>query len=677
VQPVETYTRKTVKKLKSIEYIYKKIDGFNEKCRQLVKTKNGILAATNKGLLVINNYKAEKLADNRYINFISWEPADNRYYIAAEDGYFSVRYLAGKWVKETPDPLFADPVYSVIRTSENTLWLGVDNAALRVDLSSLSGDSRYSRVSINNDYPQKYLLGFANDSLFLYTESGIFRYNNQTSEFQQTRIDNSPAGMRTKYLYPLSNMPWIRHGFNWIYLGPVNPLIEKETSLLKLANVVVSINTENNILWVVDGENKLFRIDMEKLSNLNPESNILIKSVYNEAGTSFIVSDIVLQRGDNIIYFDIIAPSYLKQNATQYQYTINKLMNSWSPWSVNTNYNIPVSTPGDYQLQVRAKDIWGNIGEPKTIKFTIKAPFTQTSIFFILMASATLLLLFLFVRFREGQLQKTNKILELKVKERTAKIEAQKEEITSSIAYASRIQMAMLPEEQHFTNLFSDHLIIFKPRDIVSGDFYWVGENEKNIFLAVADCTGHGVPGAFMSTLGMSTLNEIVTNNHDLQASKVLTLLREKIKISLHQTGKEGEAADGMDMALCVLQKNRRILHYSGAFNPLFIFQNGQFKEYKANRMPIGIYYGEHDVFTNYEINVKKGDTVYIFSDGYYDQFGGPEGSKYKKASLKKLLSENYYRPMDEQKAIFEMEFEKWKGKGEQLDDVTLIGIRI
>jgi serine phosphatase RsbU (regulator of sigma subunit) len=676
VHPVETYTRKTVKKLKSIDYIYKKVDGFNEKCRQLVNTKNGILAATNKGLLVINNYKAELLADNRYINFISWEPADNRYYIAAEDGYFSVSYVAGKWVKETPDPLFTDPVYSVVRTSENSLWLGVDNAALRADISSVASDIRYTRVSINNDYPQKYLLDFANDSLFLYTESGIFSYNSQSAEFIQTRIDNSPAGVRAKYLYPLSNMPWIRHGFNWIYLSPVTPLIEKETSLLKLANMVVSINTENNILWVVDDENRLFRIDMDKLSNLNPESNILIKSVYDEAGTSFSLSDIVLQRGDNIIYFDIIAPSYLKQNTTQYQYTINKLMSSWSPWSVNTNYNIPVSTPGEYQLQVRAKDIWGNIGEPKTIKFTIKAPFTHTSVFFILMASVSFLILFLIIRFREGQLQKTNKILEQKVKERTAKIEAQKEEITSSIAYASRIQMAMLPEEHHFTELFSDHFIIFKPRDIVSGDFYWIGENEKNIFFAVADCTGHGVPGAFMSTLGMSTLNEIITNNNDLQASKVLTLLRDKIKNSLHQTGKEGEAADGMDMALCVLQKNRKILHYSGAFNPLFIFQNGQFKEYKANRMPIGIYYGEHDVFTNYEINVKKGDTVYIFSDGYYDQFGGPEGSKYKKACLKKLLSENYYRPMSEQKAIFEMEFEKWKGKGDQLDDVTLIGIR-
>jgi serine phosphatase RsbU (regulator of sigma subunit) len=336
---------------------------------------------------------------------------------------------------------------------------------------------------------------------------------------------------------------------------------------------------------------------------------------------------------------------------------------------------IPV--PGDYTLQVRAKDLWGNIGEPESIKFTIKAPFTQTTIFYLLSISVVLLLLFLVVRFREGQLHKKNKLLEEKVKERTAEIEAQKHEITSSIEYASRIQMAMLPMEDHFKNCFSEHFIIFKPRDIVSGDFYWIGEDEKHIFFTVADCTGHGVPGAFMSTLGISTLNEIITNKSDLKANTVLSLLREKIKKSLHQTGKEGEAADGMDVAFCILHKNRNTLEYSGAYNPLFIFQGGELKEYKADRMPIGIYYGEKDTFTNYEINIKKGDTIYIFSDGLPDQFGGPDGVKYKISNLKKLLSENYYRPMSEQRHIIENEFEKWKGFADQVDDITIIGVRI
>jgi serine phosphatase RsbU (regulator of sigma subunit) len=226
-------------------------------------------------------------------------------------------------------------------------------------------------------------------------------------------------------------------------------------------------------------------------------------------------------------------------------------------------------------------------------------------------------------------------------------------------------------------NAFSDHFVFYKPRDIVSGDFYWIGEDSNHIFFTVADCTGHGVPGAFMSTLGISTLNEIITNRSDLHAHTVLNLLRAKIKTSLHQTGKEGEAADGMDIAFCILHKNRKSLEFSGAYNPLFIFQGGEIKEYKADRMPIGIYVGEKESFTNFEINVNSGDIIYIFSDGFADQFGGPEGSKYKKASLKKFLHTIAHLPMEEQGILLEKEFERWRGKDEQIDDIAILGIRI
>jgi len=671
------YPRKTINRLKSINYIFKKVEGCNEKCRQLVSTKNGILAATNKGIFIISNHKAVLIADNRYINFISWQPVDDKYYVAAEDGYFSVKYQDGKWLFGSLDPGYTDPVYSIIKTNSNTLWLGVDNAALRADLSDRPDEVKYTPVSIKNDFSQRYILDFINDSVFLYTESGIYYFDNRSEGFIQSRTEKSSSGSKIRYIYPLSNMPWIKHGNNWIYLKPIDKVVEKEMSLFKIFNDVISINAENNNLWVVDGENRLFRIDLNKPSKINPEIDVFVKSIYDERGTTFNLSNIVFNRGDNIVNFDIVAPGYLKQNTTQYQYTINKLMPEWSPWSVRTTYNLMIPIPGEYTLKVRAKDLWGNIGEPESVKFTIKAPFTQTRIFYVLSGSVILLFLFLIVRFREGQLQKKNRLLEEKVKERTAEIEAQKQEITSSIEYASRIQMAMLPAYDLFKNFFSDHFIIFKPRDIVSGDFYWIGEDEKHIFFTVADCTGHGVPGAFMSTLGISTLNEIITNNDDLQANTVLSLLREKIKTSLHQTGKEGEAADGMDVAFCVLHKNWKTLQYSGAYNPLFIFQGGEFKEYKADRMPIGIYYGEKDTFSNYEINVKKGDAIYIFSDGLPDQFGGPDGSKYKKSNLKKLLSEIYYKPMAEQRNIIENEFEKWKGSFDQVDDITIIGVRI
>ena len=671
------YIKGTVSKLNSINYIFKKVEGSNEKCRQLVSTVNGVLAATNKGLQVINNHKAEIIAGNRYVNFISWKPVDKKYYIAARDGYFSVKFQNGRWLSESLDRGFTDAVYSVIKTDNNTLWLGIDNAALRADISKGSDAVKYTRVSIKNDFPQRYVIDLINDSIYLYTESGIYFYDNLSKRFIQSRSYKSSSGSKVKYLYPLSNMPWIKRSNEWIYLHPVNKVVEKEMSLFKIFNDAISINVGNNNLWLIDGENQLFRIDLNKPSKINPESDVFVKRIYDEKETTFNLSNIILNRGDNIINFDIVAPGYVKQNTTQYQYTINKLYPDWSPWSVRTNYNIIIPVPGKYTLKVRAKDLWGNIGVPESVKFTIKASFTQTPIFYALSGSFILIFLFFIVRIREQQLQKTNRLLEEKVKQRTAEIEAQKQEITSSIEYASRIQMAMLPVNEHFKTSFSDYFIIFKPRDIVSGDFYWIGEDEKNVFFTVADCTGHGVPGAFMSTLGISTLNEIITNNDNLHANTILELLRDKIKTALHQTGKDGEAADGMDIAFCVLHKNRKILEFSGAFNPLFIFQGGEFKEYKADRMPIGIYYGEKDKFTNYEINLKKGDTIYIFSDGLSDQFGGPKGVKYKKAKLKKLLTEIYYRPLSEQRSIIENEFEKWKGPFDQIDDVTILGIRI
>jgi serine phosphatase RsbU (regulator of sigma subunit) len=424
----------------------------------------------------------------------------------------------------------------------------------------------------------------------------------------------------------------------------------------------------------VSGDNMLFRIVRNKIPSIKPDVSLFIRSISDAKGFNFKLSDIVFGSGDNNVYFDIVAPGYLKQNSTQYQWILDN--GEWSKWTYTNTINLFVK-PGKYTLQVRAKDIWGYISEPKVVSFTIEAPFTQTTFFYIIILGALFIVIIGIVRFRERQLKKDKRILETRVKERTGKIEAQKQEITSSIEYASRIQMAMLPEDWHFRYSFSDYFIIFKPRDIVSGDLYWIGEDEKHIFFTVADCTGHGVPGAFMSTLGISTLDEIITNNTDLKANTILNLLREKIKTSLHQTGKQGEATDGMDVAFCILHKDRKKLEFSGAYNSLLIFQDGELREFRADRMPIGIYYGEKETFTNYEIKVQKGDTIYIFSDGFADQFGGPKGSKYMKYNLKRLLSEIYQRPMSEQKSILENEFEKWKGSSDQIDDVTILGVRI
>jgi serine phosphatase RsbU (regulator of sigma subunit) len=673
-KPVTQVTRKTVSRLKSINYIYKKVDGLNEKCRQIVSTPQGLLAATNRGLFVINNHKAVIITDNRYINFISWQTEDGKWLIGANDGYFAVKYQNGKWVSEVSDPQFVNTVYSIIQKDDKTVWMGGDNTAYRVETD---GETKYYTYKVKNEFPQRYLVAMMSDTIFLYTESGIYYYNQQSDIFDVCNRLKELKSEEVSLLVPLSNFPIFRMDDQWISKGTASDINNKELSLLKVFDDIVSMITDKDNLWVISGNNRLFEIDRKRNTEITPAIDILIKAVSNEKGMRFNLTNVKFQRGDDVIIFDIIAPGFLKQNTTQYQYYINKQMADWSPWSTRTHYEKPISKPGEYTLMVRAKDLWGNVGEPQSIDFIIKAPFTQTLFFYILVTIVALILIIAIIHFRERQLQEKNRILEEKVRERTAEIAAQKEEITSSIEYASRIQLAMLPMEDHFRANFSDYFIFFRPRDIVSGDFYWVGEDEKSIYFTVADCTGHGVPGAFMSTLGISTLNEIISNNRSLQANKVLNMLRNIIMKSLHQTGKVGEASDGMDISFCILSKDRKKLQYAGAYNPLFIFQNGEFKEYKANRMPIGIYYGEEVPFTNYAISVEKGDTVYLFSDGFSDQFGGPDGSKYKKSNLRKLLSEIYNRPMSEQRNILDAELSKWKGSMAQVDDITIIGVKI
>ncbi|MBI5008685.1 MAG: SpoIIE family protein phosphatase, partial [Bacteroidia bacterium] len=522
----------------------------------------------------------------------------------------------------------------------------------------------------------KYLLENANDSVFLFTEGGIYYYNSSGDLFEEYRRSDSHSATRMSYIISQPGIPWYKAGDEWVYMPGDNRVKKDEAAMLKLLDDVLSVDLSDNYLWVVSGNNQIYRIALNKNLSVKTDINLFVKSATNEDGTYFELSDIEFRRGDNTVYFELVAPGYYKQNSTQYQYLLERVMTDWSKWSNSSTITL-MPPPGEHTLKVRAKDIWGNVSDPISYKFSIKAPLTQTTGFYILILVFVALAILLTARIRETRLKKEKMILEEKVRERTKEIQAQKEEITSSIAYASRIQMAMLPTEDLFKSSFSEHFIMYKPRDIVSGDFYWIGEVDNKIFFTVADCTGHGVPGAFMSTLGISTLNEIIASGNDYKANMVLNQLRKKVKTSLHQTGKEGEAADGMDIALCILHKNKKMLEFAGAYNALLIFQDGALKEYKGDRMPIGIHYGEKDTFTNIEIRVKKGDAIYLFSDGFCDQFGGPDGVKYKIANLKKLLTEISHEPMANQKTIIEKELERWRGKFDQVDDISIMGVRI
>ena len=276
------------------------------------------------------------------------------------------------------------------------------------------------------------------------------------------------------------------------------------------------------------------------------------------------------------------------------------------------------------------------------------------------------------------------------IKKQKTEIESQRDlahqqnkDITDSIEYAKRIQTALLPPMNFIRRNLPEHFILFKPRDIVSGDFYWMMKKDDKIIIAAADCTGHGVPGAFMSMLGTAFLNEIVTkiteNKHiySLQANEILNQLRNYIIESLHQTGAPNESKDGIDIALCIIDAKKHKLQFAGAHNSLYIIKNNELQVIKGDRMPVSIHQNSHKSFTNHEIDIKENDIIYLFSDGFVDQIGGQKERKFMSRSFRELLLQIHHKSMEVQHQLLDKAFEDWRGNNSQLDDILVIGIKL
>lgn len=316
----------------------------------------------------------------------------------------------------------------------------------------------------------------------------------------------------------------------------------------------------------------------------------------------------------------------------------------------------------------------------KDIEIAAQKQQKQKMIIYGVVVVLIVVILLLGVIFNRLKITKRQKqvIEEQKLEVETAKIqlEEKNKEVMDSINYAKRIQDALLKAEEHESKHLPPHFILFKPKDIVSGDFYWALEKENHLYLAAADCTGHGVPGALLTMLGNSFLNEINAVDKLLTPAEILNKLRDKIISELNQTGKDGESTDGMDISLIRLNLNTNELHWAGANNPLYIINSGDLIELKPDKQPIGYNYKMTD-FTNHQINLNKNDYVAIFTDGFADQFGGPKGKKYKYNTLKNKLLEIYQLPLDEQKKLLSNEFEIWRGNLQQVDDICVIGLRL
>ena len=428
--------------------------------------------------------------------------------------------------------------------------------------------------------------------------------------------------------------------------------------------------------------------------------------------------DLVLASNQNHLTFEFIGISYKNPRKIKYSW---KLEGFDKRWVTSTSIrqvvysNLP---PGKYIFKVKSSNndgVW-NIDKIE-FPFEIESPFWTKWWFISLSIILFILFIFLYIKIRIKSFKKRQIDLEKQVLSRTNEILLQKEELqtqrdtvynqklrledihlrlSDSIEYAKRIQDSILPDTNLLSRVFTDHFVIFKPKDKVSGDFYWWAKINNTTVITAVDCTGHGVPGAFMSMLGISFLREIVEKEKIINSALILDALRENIIEALKQKGKYDEQKDGMDMALITINHDTNTVEFSGANNPIYIVKSGELGiandavklyehdktsklklyEIKPDKMPIAIYRGMKN-FSTLKFNVEKGDQIYLFSDGYQDQFGGEKRKKFKKGAFKKLIFNNTNIPMREQMQQLNISFNNWKGDLEQIDDVVIIGIKI
>ena len=629
-----------------------------------VESPNDIWIGTKKGLSKLKNGVIEhtscfdKMPDNEVNTIIK----DNkgRIWAATTGGLLMCSADTFKIYKEK-DGLEHLRINSIVENVNGNIWIGTLGGGLYIYESE---SNEIKSPGFNNLLGSSNIYGLLilNDTVLLAaTDKGFDKILFKSPDSLQTAIVRNYSGINGFVNLQNSLNTVIKDRSGEVWFGTNAGLTCYKPDLEEILNEKPKINiTDIDVNFKdVDWESK----GIEKpLWNILPEG---LKLKYSENYIDF--------RYSGIYYSDDL----------EYQYFLEGLDKGWSKKTKQRNISFSKLNSGKYNLRVRAISNSGLISDEANYAFIIKPPFWQTWWFITAVVILAVFLIYNYIKYRERKLKHDKEVLEKTVQERTVeirnqkeKIETQKKELTDSIEYAKRIQDAVISQPGALDGYIEDYFILFLPRDIVSGDFYWFGELDNKLIFSVADCTGHGVPGAFMSMLGIRLLNEIILERGISVPNEILNQLRSSVIDALHKSENTGETKDGMDMSICSYDKKKGKLQYSGAYNPLWIIRDGELIVVKADRMPVAIYIKMNE-FSCHELECKKGDIIYLFSDGYADQFGGPEQKKYNSKTLKNTLLTIAGLSMEEQKQHLLKEFEEWKGSTKQIDDVALIGIKI
>jgi len=584
-----------------------------------------------------------------------------------------------------PNTLVGDNIESIIEDNNNNIWVGTNAGGISI---ISEGEGNIQHLTEYNGLPSnsiRRMLFDKQNNIWISTNNGVSRFNLKTKNFKNFDItDGLQSNEYARGFVKLTN--------GKIMFGGIN-------GFNKFHPDSIFINTH------------LPKVVITRFLKYNLEYNL--DSMLNRDGI------LELSPSDNVISFEFSALDYYAPHKNQFLFKLEGFEEIWrKPIDDHlvTYTNLP---PGDYTLRVIACNnhgLWNFEGA--TLKIHVKPPFYLRWYFLLIVALAVVSIIVGIVYMREYNLrrqqleladlvrirtqevsmqnvlleQKNQEILFQKVEiekqkdeveaqrdvatEQRDLIQRQNDELKDSIQYARRIQSALLPRFEIMHEALNDYFIFYKPRDIVSGDFYWFYKMKDAIIFAIADSTGHGVPGGFMSVLGMTLLNEIVSKQHEISAAEILNRLRTLIISALHQTNADFETKDGIDIALCIYRPKEQYIEYAGAHNPLYFMRNGELQIFQADKMPIGIYV-KNTPFTNHIIRVLPGDLIYLFTDGYIDQFGELSGRKYTQARFKELIHTIWQLPLPKQYEQIELTFNQWRGAEEQVDDILVAALRI
>jgi ligand-binding sensor domain-containing protein/serine phosphatase RsbU (regulator of sigma subunit) len=611
----------------------------------------------------------------------------------------------GRFTNYQKDKGIFDKTFVIKKSPKGEIYVGGQGIKNYLYLYD-SLEDKFLNISVSIDSIQEIFvndLAFVKEGMYLATSKGLFLYQKKTLQKINLPIEYE---IRALIFDQKNQLLWIgtQKGLLKYHLQSQNLSIFKESSGLGSKIIQfrgLALDSQNRI-WVATTDGISFNQSQNSYF-LNTEKPLIFSLKVNEQN---ILPEIKKLK---IPYKSKLEMSYIclrfPAENVFYQSRVIGIDSAWSPPTHQTTLFLPQLSWGKYTIQIQAignqelgAEKWS---EPIEFTFEVQAPWFLSWYMVVVYFAILATFIFLIVKINTVRLRKEKERLESLVEKRTALVNQQKEELTStlqvvsqqksliekkneditaSINYARRIQLAMLPFQETIEKYTGkdNFFILYKPRDIVSGDFYFFEETENHLIFSVADCTGHGVPGAFMSMIGNQILSEIILKEKIIEPQLILKALNVEIQRTLKQN--ESERWDGMDICLLIIQKDFQKAFYAGAMNPLYYIQNQSFCEIKADKHPIGgFHYNPDRTFKKHEIAIESETIFYLCSDGYQDQFGGEKCRKFMVRNLRKYLFEISHQTMNEQKNLLDVNFENWRkvSQQEQIDDVSIMGLKV